>query len=267
MQGDGNLVMYRKDGSVRWSTGKNGLYSIMQRDGNFVEYSSFSALWHTGTYGNPGAALVIQDDGNLVIYAAYGRGPLWSIGADPGPNDPTRTGQVVGRDLDYGPGAPLGHIGIWDGREVIEAINQGGNAVRSVSIGDFKKATRYWGYASPAIPPGTVLVCSYTVCNNDTFFTVDVLEGIARRARQIKAIGADYTMLPTARRAVAAWVYGVPTRGLYRCDTFVLDVMFTPMLSDQAGDSAHRRWRGMLNDLDSPTLTPRRVFDTLAAYR
>jgi hypothetical protein len=49
----------------------------MQSDGNLVEYNlAGEAVWHTGTYGNPGAYLVMQGDGNLVLYRSDGAA-LW----------------------------------------------------------------------------------------------------------------------------------------------------------------------------------------------
>ncbi len=50
----------------------------MQGDGNFVLYdANGAAVWASGTYGNDGARLTVQDDGNLVVYAANGA-PLWA---------------------------------------------------------------------------------------------------------------------------------------------------------------------------------------------
>jgi len=41
----------------------------MQADGNLVVYSEHgSAMWESGTAGNPGAFVSFHDDGNLVIY-------------------------------------------------------------------------------------------------------------------------------------------------------------------------------------------------------
>ncbi|NHZ93721.1 hypothetical protein F2P45_32690 [Massilia sp. CCM 8733] len=78
MQSDGSLVMYRKDGLVRYRMSKNGEFALMQADGNFVEYSKFAVpLWSTGTDRNPGAWLSIQDDGNLVVYSRVKRA-MWS---------------------------------------------------------------------------------------------------------------------------------------------------------------------------------------------
>lgn len=145
MQSDGNLVMYRSDGSVRYSMASGGWIAVMQNDGNFVEYNSMMyPRWSTNTWGNPDSVLAIQDDGNLVVYSPT-RGPIWSIGADNRLENPTKRGDVVGRDLDVILGGPLGHIGLWEGNYVIEAdygaYKASGNALRTVAIEDFKRAT------------------------------------------------------------------------------------------------------------------------------
>ena len=50
----------------------------MQTDGNLVIYNpAGQAKWNSGTVGNPGAFVILQDDGNLVIYSTTAR-PLWS---------------------------------------------------------------------------------------------------------------------------------------------------------------------------------------------
>ena len=55
-------------------------YVAMQDDGNFVIYdASGTPIWHTNTWGNPGAYLTIHDDGNMAIYAAGGH-LLWQTG-------------------------------------------------------------------------------------------------------------------------------------------------------------------------------------------
>jgi hypothetical protein len=52
---------------------------VMQGDGNLVLYgASNSALWASGTSGNPGAYLVLGDDGNLVVDSAAGT-VLWTV--------------------------------------------------------------------------------------------------------------------------------------------------------------------------------------------
>ena len=54
---DGNLVMYRNDGSVAWASHTEGRgYKVwMQDDGNFVIYDrAGKGIWHTDTH-NKGA--------------------------------------------------------------------------------------------------------------------------------------------------------------------------------------------------------------------
>ena len=76
MQGDGNLVIYKKDRGAIWATGTNGKgtapYKLaMQGDGNLVIYDkNNTATWATGTNGKGTAPykLNMQGDCNLVIY-------------------------------------------------------------------------------------------------------------------------------------------------------------------------------------------------------
>lgn len=77
MQTDGNLVVYRV-GTAVWSSGTHGnpgARLVVQDDGNAVIYQGNRALWSTGTHANPTARMVLQDDGNLVVYRA--NSPLW----------------------------------------------------------------------------------------------------------------------------------------------------------------------------------------------
>ncbi|WP_436970813.1 peptidoglycan DD-metalloendopeptidase family protein [Micromonospora rifamycinica] len=79
MQTDGNLVLYRPDGSYSWQTdtdGHPGAYLVMQTDGNLVMYrANNTSLWQTSTPGRAGAHLVLQSDGNLVLY--QGATAIW----------------------------------------------------------------------------------------------------------------------------------------------------------------------------------------------
>jgi|SRR5262245_21045062 len=82
MQADGNLVLYRVDDrSALWSSGTAGQpadRAVMQADGNLVASAADGwVCWASNTAGNAGAQLVLQNDGNLVIYAADGTA-LWS---------------------------------------------------------------------------------------------------------------------------------------------------------------------------------------------
>ncbi|HTU63947.1 MAG TPA: hypothetical protein VMF89_36025 [Polyangiales bacterium] len=79
-QTDGNLVLYRADGTPLWASATNGRpvgHAIMQTDGNLAIYGpNQEFVWNTGTQA-PSARLVLQNDGNLVIYGADGAA-LWA---------------------------------------------------------------------------------------------------------------------------------------------------------------------------------------------
>lgn len=80
-QADGNLVETGHNGSpVLWASGTNNTgaaYAVMQQDGNLVIYRwDGSYVWHTATYNHAWAHATIQNDGNFVVY--WGSYPLWS---------------------------------------------------------------------------------------------------------------------------------------------------------------------------------------------
>lgn len=83
-QGDSNLVLYKYSGGVAkpiwaantWNMGGDKL--IMQEDGNLVIYkSNGTPIWSTNTWGKPNSRLEVQDDGNVVIYSASNQ-PIWA---------------------------------------------------------------------------------------------------------------------------------------------------------------------------------------------
>ncbi len=75
MQGDGNFVQYQ-GGVALWNTGTQGnpgAFIVLQNDGNLVIYrSNGTAAWHTSTHGTAADTLVMQDDGNVVLYGPGG---------------------------------------------------------------------------------------------------------------------------------------------------------------------------------------------------
>ena len=82
----------------------------VQDDGNLVLYQNFKPLWSTGTYGNPGAKLVMQTDGNLVLYSSNGT-PLWNAGTN-GNNNAYLNLQTDGNLVLYSSnGTPLWNTG------------------------------------------------------------------------------------------------------------------------------------------------------------
>ena len=87
-QSDGNLVIYRRsDNLAVWSTGTcctSAGRAIMQTDGNFVVYNAAgTAVFHTWTYGNPGAFLRLQNNGSIVVFRASDQVHLWGSPVPP----------------------------------------------------------------------------------------------------------------------------------------------------------------------------------------
>jgi hypothetical protein len=271
MQGDRNLVMKRWDGTTRWAAPATGLQAVMQHDGNFVMYGAYGATWNTETWGNPGSFLSLQDDGNLVVYSSTGR-PLWNIGADRYTADnPNNPGNIVGRDLDVAGLGAIGHVGVWDGNEVAEVVNGQSNAARFVSIESFKGATRYWGVSRPAIPGGLLsLMCFNTVCstsNPSGWERIDYRASIQKRARQIRAIGADYTLVPSnTRLAYPRRDLSAAIRGLYRCDTFVPDVVGQTRYRDNPNAVESNWWRHV-NSIENGVMLPLTIYNRFAEFR
>jgi hypothetical protein len=209
-------------------------------------------------------------------------GPPISDLPPPPPPDPVYSGDVVGRDLNYPTLGWLGHLGIWDGGNVVEVVSGDARAIRFVSLSAFKSLTRYWGTASANIPNFYVYGCYQLDCYADWVLvpggTTEIVASryaIAKRAYQAYLIGADYTISEyylSARPAYYAPLYP-PRRGLYRCDTFVID-----MLAESAypisgywwyenSQSIDWNWRSRFDSLKNGTITPSAVFDKLKTFR
>lgn len=80
-QGDGNLVLYGPNGPT-WATMTFDApgWAEMQWDGNLVVYDANQMpIWASGTPGNDGAYLAVQNDGNVVVYGGDGY-PIWQTG-------------------------------------------------------------------------------------------------------------------------------------------------------------------------------------------
>jgi hypothetical protein len=265
MQTDGNLVMYRNDGTVRYRMGSNGLFAVMQTDGNFVEYNGMmAAVWNTGTWNNPGSILAIQDDGNLVVYSPSGT-PLWNIGAEPEAKDPTLPGDVVGRKLNVPLAGFLGHLGLYDGKSMVWEADAGyQNAIQLLSLNQFKGLTdTYWGAASPNIPSGmSQKGCFLRYCNSAN----DFQQFEMRNAYGAYLVGADYTF--TVRVTQPRWgnAISAPVRGVFRCDTFVLWALGAPLYAVSSPE--RNRWKQFIwAGVYANGVTPEITFNALKSYR
>lgn len=274
MQADGNLVMYRNDGTVRYRFAKNGWFAAMQTDGNFVEYNGMmSPIWNSGTGGHPGSIVAVQDDGNLVVYSSGGI-PLWNIGAEPGPKDPRLHADVVGRDLDVAVGNFLGHIGLYDGGgNVIEAVtnDEDQNGIRIVSLNQFKSTTHnFWGTASANIPSGfTEIGCYQIFCSYDgrDFEQLQMRIAMVRFALLERQLGSTYTLSPSWYSGTWDVFRSLPVRGSFRSDSFVVATMSMPGRYASRTTSAIN-WENFIRTLANSSIrTPNTVFASLSAYR
>lgn len=279
MQTDGNLVMYRPDGSVRYRMG-NGAYAVMQMDGNFVHYKADgNAVFNTGTNTGTANLLHIQEDGNLVVYTPSYT-PLWNLGDDPSPNDPKKVGDIVGRDLAFAGVGYLGHLGVYDGSQVVQVGPpvSGNNAVHYESLQSFKNTrtssgsyVAYWGAASTPIADGGIAKCFKAYCKTNPYeYEVTIARtAVSKRAYQIYLIGADYTAVATRVRALPASENRAASRGMYRCDTFVLDLLeesqsyltATTILSQ-----AQQTWISRYDTLIRGIWTPGTIFNTVKGF-
>lgn len=283
MQADGNLVMYRSDGSVRYVMANNGAYAVMQADGNFVEYNSVGTpLWHTHTDNGVQSHLTIQDDGDLVIFSPgipY-IPSFWRLGTDPAFGDPAKVGDVVGRDLAFTGAGYLGHLGVWDGSQIFEAgppASGSTNAIHITSIFDFKHTptntggnATYWGTATYNIPAGNITMtsCWEPSCTNYPTATVTAASrySVALRLMQIYRIGADYTAGAAYTRSLPSWQPLPMQRGVYRCDTLVVDAL--QQTTFWVGpNSAQSTWTARWNDLNNGAKTPSNIYNKLKTFQ
>jgi len=138
--------------------------------------------------------------------------------------DPVKVGDVVGRDLLVTGLGAFGHVGMWDGSRVIEVLNEP-TVLQSNTLDNFKVRSVYWGASSANITPYNVVNCFRINCSPQTLEVVDVRLAMIRRAYQIQLLGADYTLSWVSTPAYPSEQGSPVTRGSYRCDTFVYDLM------------------------------------------
>lgn len=280
MQTDGSLVLYRQDGSIRYRMAKRGRYSVMQGDGNLVEYDgAHKPVWSSGTGNNPGAWLLLQDDGNLVIYSSSQR-PIWHIGPDREVRSGLRVGDVLGRDLAVPFLGWIGHVGLWEGDAVAEAMpgQPVHQAIRLSALENFNQVSASWGTAAISLSDYTVMYpwnCIESWCSlYSPRLRLSNREAIKQRIHQIIKIGADYSDTAVYERMVHAEPgseYGPRRRGLYRCDTFVWDAIMGGAFATDYSDAPKRKWIDLLFDLrygtSNPERTPRSLFNAIRAFR
>jgi len=163
LKDDASLNVVSRSGTVLWSSGavdsqldpsrklQVGWFLqspdvryrlIMQTDGNLVLYQrpGYNPIWHSQTYGNPGAEVVMQSDGNLVIYAP-GRGAIWGTRTAGRPGTILRV-EDTGRLVLYAPG----RVPIWSSAPSGEYVIEDRDDIAEVKSVAFQMATdRGWG--------------------------------------------------------------------------------------------------------------------------
>lgn len=207
--------------------------------------------------------LLDNQDHVVSVYSVGSGGYTELIGSksfkfvNPNVKAPKNIGDIVGRDLNTPGLGSLGHIGIWDGSQVIEVLNEPGNVVKTNTWENFRARTKPWDTAYPNIPSYSVRTCYSNVCNgegavfggsgstNPTYSTFDSRMALIRRAFQIMTSGATYTI--TTSPTMALPIINRPTggqtsarAGVYRCDTFILDLF--AWIDIPAGGAANTMW-------------------------
>lgn len=246
--GGGNAALTREF-AVRdacWSTHSNHGFDISVDvpahllDGTMREVKVFS----------------IHEDGSV---AQLDNSPVrLKFEALPGRARPSNLGDIVGRDLQYSWGGPLnyfGHIGIWDGGNVIQATGTANSddTLNIESWASFSSSPNLWATGVPVLNDFAQNYCREVICNTNgmsarppwVMTVVTHVGGLrelaAKRAYLSYLIGASYTRLATftpttqgTRRYLTetcspfATSCNPPlqtvkaTRGTYRCETFVM---------------------------------------------
>lgn len=201
---------------------------------------------------------------DIIIYAIYNDGSHEKLDNTPikvqfphGGNStppPANFGDIVGRDLDVSGLGYVGHIGVWDGEMVVEAIGfkDARNTIKRTPWSAYNSNPTKWQTISPVTINVRHKYCHAKECllteleNGDlvtmTGSTHGVREMAAKSAYVKFLIGAEYTATAQSSAAKQGYRYysirhcfpfgsscqprqikSKPTRGIYRCDTFVLD--------------------------------------------
>lgn len=208
----------------------------------------------------------------------------------PPPSPPTDTASVVGRDLAYPVVSVFGHIGIWDGANVVEMLNEGTeNKVKLNTWANFWPRSKPWAHATPNISTHLIKDCFGQSCiptesqqkflalghvlyNDGGVQTHAARQAIFKRAQQIQGIGATYTYSADASIVKALpefnvystahcspfsqtpcdgiWIKTKKQIGTYRCDTLVATVYAGSALSAYGYGSYETIYRAFSGDAE-----------------
>lgn len=123
--------------------------------------------------------------------------------------DPSKSGDVVARDLDAGWASPLGHVGLYAGFGQILEVMNASPVIQTNTLANFKKATTYWGARYHSAPPKTAFGYSQTKFSPVYTTTAQWREG----KLDLQCVRWSKSTCTSTR-----WV---TITARFRCDTFV----------------------------------------------
>jgi hypothetical protein len=126
--------------------------------------------------------------------------------------DPKKRGDVMARDLDYFALENLGHVGIYDGNEVLECLNEV-NPIQKNPLKSFKSQSKFWGarYIPGKHDFRKVIAKGWAQRNYEPSFTISPVPTIGRHVN--KRVWNASTKKWENRTVL------VPAK--FRCDAFV----------------------------------------------
>jgi hypothetical protein len=262
--GPANLMRESAVGSICGGNTQHGFYVKLTIPENLLDYKSHTV--HIYVVGGPTAPEKLSPS-NSLVFSGIDRA-----------NPPKNPGDVLGRDY---VGSYVGHLGLWDGRMVYQmtGAKDGKNPTLSLEdVSQFNTSAQPWGAVNARFPWGlTVKRCFEKFCNSDAGRTsLNAASAVASRARQIYAIGADYTVTPyytPAREGKGTSAdYWPVLRGTYRCDTYVVDSYAVLAPWQTSADlwlrevvNAPTTWYSTMRNILQGNSLPRSVYDTIKA--
>jgi len=169
----------------------------------------------------------------------------------------------------------LGHLGIWTGANVAQVMPGRTNAVEIVSLSNFKSQVapeKYWGTARPNIPNYTITQCFAARCTNFAAQPWGQAESVTTRTAifkwiyQAHAIGASYSYQPGYEYADPGDYYRPAKRGLYRCDSFVVSILYSTIDRANVYPPANNTWWNRMNQLFAAPRTPATLFPLINGF-
>ena len=128
--------------------------------------------------------------------------------------NPSKAGDITGRSLAVSGLGSIGHIGTWNGSQVVEVLNES-RVIQFNSLTKFKNSSSYWGARGNArfYNPSSINVIANTQSQYSPSYTLVPLNTTVGRIEQ----------QCTKRNMIGQCItYGnVRVNAVFRCDTFV----------------------------------------------